>query len=56
MSTFLLIQEALPHLRKQKESAIVILSSYSGYSLPPLIGHYAITKTALIALTKLLSK
>ena len=55
-STFLLIQEALPHLRKQKDSGIVILSSYTAYERPALIGHYAITKTALIALTKLLAK
>lgn len=55
-STFLLIQEALPHLRKQKDSSIVILSSYSAYEPPALIGHYAITKTALVALTKVLAK
>jgi NAD(P)-dependent dehydrogenase (short-subunit alcohol dehydrogenase family) len=55
-STFFLVQEALPHLRKQKGSSIVILASYAAYDLPPLIGHYAITKTALVALTKLLAK
>jgi NAD(P)-dependent dehydrogenase (short-subunit alcohol dehydrogenase family) len=56
MSTFLLIQESLPHLKKNKDSGIVILSSYSAYEFPALIGHYAITKTALIALTKILAK
>jgi NAD(P)-dependent dehydrogenase (short-subunit alcohol dehydrogenase family) len=43
-------------LRKQKDSSIVILSSYTAYDLPAILGHYAITKTALVALTKLLAK
>lgn len=55
-SSFFLVQEALPELKKQKESSIVILSSYTAYDLPGLIGHYAITKTALVALTKILAK
>lgn len=55
-STFFLVQEALPHLRKHKDSSIVILASYAAYDLPSIIGHYAITKTALVALTKLLAK
>lgn len=55
-STFYLIQEALPYLRKQKDSSIVILSSYTAYELGSIIGHYAITKTALVALTKVLAK
>jgi len=56
MSTFLLIQESLPHLRKQKDSSVVILSSYTAYEPSAMIGHYAITKTALVALTKILAK
>jgi dehydrogenase/reductase SDR family protein 4 len=32
------------------------LSSYTAYEPSALIGHYAITKTALVALTKLLAK
>jgi dehydrogenase/reductase SDR family protein 4 len=55
-STFFLIQEALPHLRKEKDSSIVIIASYAAYDLPSVIGHYAITKTALVALTKILAK
>ena len=43
-------------MKKQKDSSIVILSSYTAYDLPQILGHYAITKTALVALTKLLSK
>ena len=55
-STFFLIQEALPHLRKQKDSAIAILASYAAYDLPATIGHYSITKTMLVAMTKILAK
>lgn len=55
-STFFLIQEAIPHLRKQKDSSIVILASYAAYDLPSIIGHYAITKTMLVAMTKILAR
>jgi NAD(P)-dependent dehydrogenase (short-subunit alcohol dehydrogenase family) len=34
----------------------VIISSYGAYDLPSIIGHYSITKTALVALTKILAK
>jgi len=54
-STFFLIQEALPYLQKQKGS-IVILSSITAYEPSSLIGHYAVTKTALVAMTKILAK
>ena len=54
-STFFLIQQTLPYLKKQADSAVVILASYAAYDLPRLIGHYAITKTALVAMTKLLA-
>jgi NAD(P)-dependent dehydrogenase (short-subunit alcohol dehydrogenase family) len=56
MSVFFLIQEALPYLKKQNNSSIVIIASYAGYDLSPNVGHYAITKTALIALTKVIAK
>lgn len=55
-AAFFLVQEALPYLRAEKDSSIVIISSYTAYDLPPVIGHYAITKTALVALTKILAK
>jgi dehydrogenase/reductase SDR family protein 4 len=55
-SVFFLVQEALPHLKKEKGNAIVILASNSGHELHQVIGQYAITKTAVIALTKMLSK
>ena len=35
---------------------MVIIASYAGYELEPGIGIYSVTKTALIALTKLLSR
>ena len=37
-------------------SSIIIISSIQGYSLESGIGMYGVTKTALISLTKLLSK
>lgn len=55
-AAFFLVQEALPYLRAEKDSSIVIIASYAAYDLPPIIGHYAITKTALVALTKVLAK
>lgn len=62
--TFHLIKEALPLLQvyfiylfqKTPKSNVVVISSYVGYELEPGIGLYAITKTSLIALVKLLSK
>lgn len=34
----------------------MIVSSYVAYDPSSVIGHYSITKTALVALTKILSK
>jgi dehydrogenase/reductase SDR family protein 4 len=56
VSTFFLVKETIPYLRKQPGSAIVIVSSYTGYEFSPVIGHYALTKTALLGLTKVLAK
>jgi dehydrogenase/reductase SDR family protein 4 len=61
---FLLIKEALPLLQvpliqvnqKTKNSNVVIISSIGGYELEPGLGFYSVTKTSLIALTKVLSK
>lgn len=55
-SVFFLIRESLPYLRKQPNSGVVIIASYAAYDLPALIGHYSISKTALVALTKILAK
>lgn len=46
----------MPYLRKQPGSSIVILSSYTGYEMSQMIGHYALTKTALLGLTKMLAR
>ena len=56
VSAHLLIQEALPYLKKQPGSSIVLMGSYGAYDLPTIIGHYAITKTMLVAMTKILAK
>ena len=50
------MQKALPHLRKQKGSGIVLIGSVEGYDLSPYVGQYAISKLALVGLTKILSK
>ncbi len=49
MSTFLRIQKILPYLRKQKDSAIVNISSYTAYEPTALIVHYAIVYNAIVA-------
>ena len=56
-ATYFLIRDMVPHLKKQPGSAILIVSSYLGYELMPNpIGHYGLTKTALLGLTKVLAK
>ena len=55
-SAVLLVQRALPHLMKQKGSGIVITGSIEGYDLTPYLGHYGVSKLALVGLTKILSK
>lgn len=56
LSTLMLVKQALPELKKQKNSAIVINSSYTGYQGSSVIGHYGLTKSTLIALTKAMAK
>jgi dehydrogenase/reductase SDR family protein 4 len=51
-SHFFLVKECLPHMRPG--SAVLIVSSYAGYTPNPLLGAYSVSKTALIALTKVL--
>ena len=55
-SAVLLVQRALPHLMKQKGSGIVITGSIEGYDLTTYLGHYGVSKLALVGLTKILSK
>ncbi|KAG2442387.1 hypothetical protein HXX76_002473 [Chlamydomonas incerta] len=48
----LLVQEALPHLRKRPGASIVFVSSVTAFNPPEPIAMYAISKTALLGLTK----
>jgi dehydrogenase/reductase SDR family protein 4 len=55
IASLLLIQKSQPFM--PVGSNIIIISSIEGYTLNPIpIGFYGVTKTALIALTKALSK
>ncbi|XP_005180869.2 dehydrogenase/reductase SDR family member 4 [Musca domestica] len=55
-SSYLLAKEALPFLRKEKNSSIVFVSSVAGYDAFALLGAYSVSKTALIGLTKAAAK
>jgi len=55
-NTFFTIQDSLELLKVSKNSKILILSSWSGYFPSPLIGIYSVTKTALIALARILAQ
>ncbi|KAM7356830.1 dehydrogenase/reductase SDR family member 4-like [Cochliomyia hominivorax] len=55
-SSYLLAKEALPYLRKEKNSNIVFVSSIAGYDAFALLGAYSVSKTALIGLTKAAAK
>lgn len=52
-SSILILQDAAPYL--QKGSSVVIISSISAYQPPPSMAMYAVTKTALLGLTKALA-
>ncbi|KXZ56906.1 hypothetical protein GPECTOR_1g817 [Gonium pectorale] len=51
-SAVLLVQEALPHLQKRPGASIVFISSVTAFNPPAPIAMYAISKTALLGLTK----
>lgn len=54
-STFFLIKEYYDLLKAAKGGAsVLIVSSTAGYSPPPMIGVYGVTKTALLGMVKLL--
>lgn len=36
-------------------SSVLIVSSIAGYNIPPMIGVYGVTKTALLGMVKLLA-
>ncbi|CAD1473869.1 unnamed protein product, partial [Heterotrigona itama] len=51
-SSFLLIQESLPLLKKSKSPSIILISSIGGYMPFPLLGAYCVSKTALLGLNQ----
>jgi dehydrogenase/reductase SDR family protein 4 len=51
-SHFFLIKSCLPFMTAG--SAVLIVSSYAGYTPNPFLGAYSVSKTALISLTKVL--
>ena len=55
-STYFMIQEVLPHLKKSSHGAIIIISSILAYQFTPLLSHYSMTKLALIGMGKVLSR
>lgn len=50
--SYLLAQEALPHIRKRGGGSIVFVSSIGGFQPMSLLGAYCVSKTALFGLTK----
>lgn len=49
-STYMLINESLPYLRKSKSASIIIISSIAGYRPFSMLGAYSVSKTALFGL------
>jgi len=52
-SHFFLVKECLPYMKEG--SNILIVSSYAGYTPNPFLGAYSVSKTALLALTKVMA-
>ena len=50
-----LIQEVLPHMRKQKSGKIINISSIAGFTGLPYRGIYSATKAAVMRMTEALS-
>jgi len=55
-SVFLLIQECYELLLKGTKPAVLLVSSYTAYQGESTLGIYAMTKTALLGLTKVLAR
>eukprot|EP01006_Ploeotia_vitrea_P020605 TRINITY_DN52904_c0_g1_i1.p1 TRINITY_DN52904_c0_g1~~TRINITY_DN52904_c0_g1_i1.p1 ORF type:complete len:263 (-),score=106.38 TRINITY_DN52904_c0_g1_i1:216-965(-) len=53
-SHFFLTKRLVPHMKAG--SNIVFISSYAGYLPSPILGVYSLTKTTLLALTRVLSR
>mmetsp|Transcript_4963 Transcript_4963/g.15148 ORF Transcript_4963/g.15148 Transcript_4963/m.15148 type:complete len:266 (+) Transcript_4963:2193-2990(+) len=55
-AAYLLVREALPHLRRSRhDPCVLIVASIGGYNPFPLLAAYSVTKTALLGLTKALA-
>jgi len=54
-STFMLIKEAVPLIKKSKNGSIVIVSSIAGFESLDKLGIYSVSKTTLLGLTKVLA-
>ncbi|XP_069094302.1 dehydrogenase/reductase SDR family member 4-like isoform X1 [Pleurodeles waltl] len=54
-SMFLMAKLSVPHMQKRGGGSIVFISSLTGYNPLPIIGPYAVSKTALFGLTKVLA-
>lgn len=55
-NTFFTIKEALPLLKSTKNSNILIISSMAGYLPGTFLGVYSMSKTVLLAMTKMLAE
>jgi dehydrogenase/reductase SDR family protein 4 len=54
VSTFLLIQLALPHLKKHKGSSVLMIGTLGAYEPRSDSGHYCISKLSMVAMTKVM--
>lgn len=55
-TAFLCTREALAMMKKQKQGHIITVSAKTALDLPGGVGAYAVSKAAVLALTKLLAK
>ena len=55
-NTFYTVVDSLELLKVSKNSKILILSSFAGYNPSNLIGIYSVTKSALLALARILAQ
>ncbi|XP_059825651.1 dehydrogenase/reductase SDR family member 4 [Hypanus sabinus] len=54
-SAALLAQLVVPHMERRGGGSIVLVSSVAGYRPFPMLGPYSVSKTALLALTRVLA-
>ena len=54
-STFMLIKDAVPLIKKSQSGSILIVSSIAGFEALDKLGIYSVSKTALLGLTKVLA-